>query len=127
MTPRIAFFLALTVLTAPSCTASDGRKSRPAATLASEVRAALAGLAFARARCAGCHSVAGGVSPNPQAPTFEAVINTPGLDLSTLSSWLRNSHDFPAMMNFTIDSAEVDDLANYMLTLKDPGYRRADD
>jgi len=127
MTSRIAFLLAITVLMAPSCTASEGRTSRPGPTLASEVRAEQAGLAFARARCAGCHSVARGVSPNPQAPTFEAVINTPGLDFSTLSSWLGNSHDFPAMMNFTIDSAEVDNLASYMLTLKDPGYRRAND
>lgn len=83
------------------------------------------GLAFAEAHCAECHAVRPGISPNPQAPAFEAVINTAGLDLGTLKPWLRNSHDFPVMMNFTIDPERIDDLAAYMLTLKDPAYKPA--
>lgn len=123
MTPRVAFLLALTLQIVPACSASTAPKSRPVSAMVAKPRPEHPGLAFARVRCAGCHSVAGGVSPNAQAPTFEAVINTPGLDLSTLSSWLYNSHDFPEIMNFTIDPAEIDDLAGYMLTLKDPDYR----
>lgn len=120
MTTRIAFMLALTFLTISAC---SGSKSGTVTTPAGEPRPQHPGLAFAQARCAGCHSVTGGASPNPQAPTFEAVINTPGLDLNTLNSWLHKSHDFPEMMNFTIDPAQIDDLARYMLTLRDPDYR----
>lgn len=123
MTPRIAFLLALTLLTNSACSASIGSKSGAMMAAASGPRLQHPGLAFAQARCAGCHSVAHGVSPNPQAPTFEAVINTPELDLNTLNSWLRNSHNFPEVMNFTIDPVQIDDLARYMLTLRDPGYR----
>ncbi|RYG58106.1 cytochrome c [bacterium] len=81
------------------------------------------GLAFAQQRCAGCHAVANGQSPNADAPSFAAVINSPDLELTTLKPWLQNSHNFPAMMSFTIDPSQIDDLAAYMLTLKDSEYR----
>ena len=81
------------------------------------------GRAFAQQRCASCHAVTAGLSPNPEAPPFAAVVNTPGLSDATLSDWLRRSHNFPQMMNFTIAPEEIDSLAAYMLTLKSPGYR----
>jgi mono/diheme cytochrome c family protein len=77
------------------------------------------GLAFARARCSACHAVgAAQLSANPEAPPFEAVVNTPGLTSATLGSWLRNAHNFPEVMNFAIQPDQIDDLASYMLTLK---------
>lgn len=125
MTPRFTSPLAALILMASACSATGEVAAPPARTGASEPRAEQRGLAFAKARCAECHAVTPGISPIPQAPSFEAVINAPGLDLGTLKPWLRNSHDFPAMMDFAIEPEQIDDLAAYMLTLKDPAYRPA--
>lgn len=89
-------------------------------------RQATRGLAFARARCSGCHAVtSGGLSPNPESPPFEAVVNATGLTRSTLTQFLRDSHNFPEVMNFTVAPAQIDDLADYMVTLRSPDYRPA--
>lgn len=83
------------------------------------------GLAFAQRHCAACHAIDAGISPRPEAPSFEAVINTPGLTAETLRPWLRNSHNFPAIMNFEIAPDQIDALAAYMLTLRSPDYKPA--
>lgn len=125
MTSRTASPLILLALLVSGCSAiGDASLPSPHA-LSSEASPEQRGLAFAQNRCAQCHAVKGGISPIPQVPTFTAVINTPGLDMTTLKPWLQNSHDFPAMMNFTIEPQHIDDLAAYMLTLKDPAYRPA--
>lgn len=81
------------------------------------------GYAFTKASCAGCHGItANAASPNPEAPPFDAVVNTKGLTARTLETFLRDSHNFPGQMAFEIDPAKVDDLTAYMLTLKRPGY-----
>lgn len=77
------------------------------------------GLVFAQRHCTACHAIsAGGSSPNVEAPTFEAIVNTPGLTDETLQGWLRDSHNFPELMNFSIDSDQIDSLAAYMITLQ---------
>lgn len=82
------------------------------------------GLAFAQSHCAQCHGVASGaISRNPESPPFEAVVNAPGLTRETLTVFLRDSHNFPATMNFEIEPAQIDDLAAYMITLRREGYR----
>ena len=116
---------AFSLLASAACSMTEGGSPQRASAAASETAPQRRGLAFAEAHCSVCHAVRPGLSPNPKAPTFEAVINTPGLDVGTLTPWLRNSHDFPAMMNFAIDPERIDDLAVYMLTLKDPAYRPA--
>lgn len=76
------------------------------------------GLEFAKARCSGCHAIASGqFSSNPDAPTFETIVNTPGLSTQTLDVWLRNSHNFPEVMKFDIEADQIDDLKAYMMTL----------
>ena len=78
------------------------------------------GFAFAQAHCTSCHAITrGGISPNPESPPFEAVVATPGLTRETLTSWLNNSHNFPDIMRFSIEPGQVDDLASYMLTLRE--------
>ncbi len=92
--------------------------------LRSDANEAGDGLAFAQARCAGCHNVAGGqASPNASAPRFEAIANTRGLTSETLKVWLRDSHNYPGQMDFEIESKRIDQLAAYMLTLKSSDYR----
>lgn len=84
------------------------------------------GLAFAQARCAGCHGLtADASSPNPESPPFEAIVNAPGLTRSTLRQFLRESHNYPQAMNFTVAPSDIEDLARFMLTLKRSDYRPA--
>ena len=82
------------------------------------------GMAFAQASCGGCHAVGrASVSPNPGAPPFARIVNQEGLTGNTLAAWLRNAHNYPAEMKFSLDRGQVDELVAYMLTLRDPNYR----
>lgn len=86
------------------------------------------GQAFAEASCSGCHAVGRyGSSSNPNAPPFPAIVNQEGLTAETLSYWLRGAHNYPAEMDFSLDERQVDALVAYMLTLRDPNYRRPPD
>lgn len=82
------------------------------------------GLALANANCAGCHAITANASqsPNPRAPTFELVANREGLTRETLTSFLRDAHNYPEAMQFTLGPKQADDLAAYMLTLRRADY-----
>ena len=81
-------------------------------------------LAFAQSSCGGCHAVdRRSVSPNPQAPPFARIVNQQGLTRNTLAAWLRDAHNYPGEMNFTLGQREVDRIAAFMLTLRDPTFR----
>jgi mono/diheme cytochrome c family protein len=85
-----------------------------------------AGLAFAQASCGGCHAIGRyGASPNPSSPPFAGIVNQPGLTAATLSTWLRDAHNYPEEMEFYLEGREVDDLVAYMMTLRDAKYRPA--
>lgn len=82
------------------------------------------GLAFARERCAACHAVAANMtSLNPEAAPFEDIANRPGLTDETLRAFLRDSHNFPAAMNFAVDPGHIADLSAWIVTLRQEGYR----
>lgn len=84
------------------------------------------GLAFAQGSCGGCHAVGRyGDSPNPDAFPFARIVNQPGLTEATLSSWLRDAHNFPDEMEFYLEPNEVDVLVTYLLGLRDETYRPA--
>lgn len=86
------------------------------------------GQAFAQASCGGCHAVGlYGTSSNPNSPPFGYIANQEGLTAETLSVWLRGAHNYPSEMNFSLGEREVDELVAYMLTLRDPNYRRPSD
>lgn len=86
------------------------------------------GQALAQASCGGCHAVGlYGTSPNSNAPAFGAIVNQEGLTAETLSVWLRGAHNYPREMDFNLGEREVDALVAYMLTLRDPNYRRPPD
>lgn len=107
-------------------TAGNSNAAIDSAELRPDANAAVDGLAFAQAHCAGCHNVTDGqASPNTNAPRFEAIANTRGLTDDTLKAWLRDSHNYPGQMDFEIDAKRIDELAAYMLTLKSPDYRPA--
>lgn len=86
------------------------------------------GQALAEASCAGCHAVGSyGSSPNPNAPPFAYIANQEGLTRETLSYWLRGAHNYPSEMDFSLNEPQAADLVAYMLTLRDPNYRRPPD
>lgn len=119
---QASFFAVLVPLALAGCTSPQAKQAET--TPATKVVTAASspterGLAFARTHCSACHAVgATQLSPNPEAPPFETVVNTPALTSATLGSWLRNSHNFPEVMNFEIEPGQIDDLAAYMLTLR---------
>lgn len=124
----IGIFLPLVVTGCATAPTKQAAGNIDVAVESSELRSdsdgAVEGRAFAQARCAGCHNVTDGqVSPNPNAPPFEAIANTRGLTHGTLKAWLRDSHNYPGQMNFEIGAKHIDDLAAYMLTLKSHDYR----
>ena len=82
------------------------------------------GLAFAQERCAACHGVTrNSSSPNPESPTFEDIANRPGLNSATLRQFLKDSHNYPEAMNFTVARERIRDLADYIVTLRHTGYK----
>jgi mono/diheme cytochrome c family protein len=86
------------------------------------------GQSRAEALCGGCHAVGrDGASTHPNAPPFHAVINQVDLRTETVSAWLRDAHNYPSEMRFSLSESEVEALVAYMLTLRDPNYRRPPD
>lgn len=79
--------------------------------------------ALAQAACGGCHSVEPyGLSSNPEAPEWPAIANRPGLTRQTLTTWLVDAHNYPVDMDFYLEDDEVEQLVDYMLTLRREDY-----
>ena len=80
--------------------------------------------AFVEAACGGCHAVEPPfLSPNPESPSFEAIANREGLSEETLGDWLMDAHNYPEVMDFDLTRAQVDQIADYMITLRRDDYR----
>lgn len=79
--------------------------------------------AFVEAACGGCHAVEPPfLSPNMRAPSFEAVANRPGVTKATIRAWLRDAHNYPEDMDFDLTRERVDEVADYMITLRRADY-----
>ncbi|MGB3807374.1 MAG: hypothetical protein WA936_09255 [Erythrobacter sp.] len=80
--------------------------------------------AFVEAACGGCHGVEPPLlSPNPNAPTFASVANRPGVTKATVRAWLVNAHNYPEVMDFDLERDRVEQVTDYMLTLRRDDYR----
>jgi mono/diheme cytochrome c family protein len=77
------------------------------------------GLALARDACSECHSVVKtqSQSPNANAPTFEAIANTPGMTSMALSAALQTSHR--TMPNVVLKGDDMANAIAYILCLKE--------
>lgn len=85
-------------------------------------------LTFVQAACGGCHAVEPPhLSPNPASPPFADIANRDGLTKDTLVRWLTDAHNYPEVMDFDLDPPQVEDVADYILTLRTPDYTRAKD
>ncbi|MAM37002.1 MAG: hypothetical protein CL949_00515 [Erythrobacter sp.] len=120
---RMIAVLVLVASFTVACAAAAGGAAPRARTNKETTAASIRGLVLAKARCAICHAVEIGISSKPEAPPFEEIVNTPGLTPDTLKPWLRDSHNYPEIMNFEIAPEQIDDLAAFMMTLKDPAFR----
>jgi mono/diheme cytochrome c family protein len=79
--------------------------------------------AFVEAACGGCHAVEPPfLSPNPASPSFAAIANRSGLSEKSLADWLENAHNYPEQMDFTLTRPQIDQIAAYMVTLRQAGY-----
>jgi mono/diheme cytochrome c family protein len=79
--------------------------------------------AFIEAACGGCHAVEPPfLSPNPASPSFAAIANRQGLSETSLADWLADAHNYPEEMDFTLTRPQIDQIAAYMVTLRDAGY-----
>ena len=76
-----------------------------------------AGAAYAKQVCVKCHAIdRTGLSPEPTAPPFKDVANTPGMTATALAVWLTTSH--PTMPNIILDPHELDNVIAFILSLK---------
>jgi mono/diheme cytochrome c family protein len=79
--------------------------------------------AFVEAACGGCHAVEPPfLSPNPNSPSFASIANRRGLSEKSLADWLAEAHNYPEDMDFTLTRKQIDQIAAYMVTLRDAGY-----
>ncbi len=78
-----------------------------------------AGLEFAKSACAECHGISEEkpISPNPIAPNFKEIANTPGMNERALVVWFRTPH--PSMPNFILEIQNEEDVIAYIMSLKD--------
>ena len=77
-----------------------------------------AGAAYAEKVCAQCHATERSeASPEPTAPPFEDVANTPGMTGTALRVWLSTSH--PTMPNIIVEPQNMDNVIAYILSLRD--------
>lgn len=92
----------------------------PAAAAAQDLGNAKLGHEYAAGVCAECHDVeaSGEVSPNPDAPTFQSVADTPGMTARALAVWMRTSH--PTMPNLIIKPDDMDNVIAYIMSLRTP-------
>ncbi len=69
------------------------------------------GLAYAQQNCSGCHAVTAGqeASPNPSAPPFAVIANTPGMTPTALNAWLHSAH--ASMPNLIVAPEDRADIA----------------
>ncbi len=122
MIQRLTLLAAVAVLAA--CATAPGTDNPPpmvgkATSRSPDTRAP----AFVEAACGGCHAVEPPfLSPNPASPSFAAIANRPGLSEKSLADWLAEAHNYPEDMDFTLTRAQIDQIAAYMVTLRDAGY-----
>lgn len=120
--PRLALFA--TFAFAPVALLAAGcQTTGPVPAIAPTGEARAQAPAFVEAACGGCHAVEPPfLSPNRQAPSFEAVANRPGVTKATIRAWLVNAHNYPEQMDFDLERDHVEQVTDYMITLRRDDY-----
>ena len=80
---------------------------------------------YVTAICGECHAVtADAVSPDPQAPNWVDIANSPGLTRETLVTFLSDAHNYPMQMDVDLADEDIEVIADYMMTLRSADYVR---
>jgi mono/diheme cytochrome c family protein len=110
----LAFMVVAASCLVAACAGQPASEVAPSADDGSASR----GVAYARRICAECHAVEAGQSrsPDPYAPAFEVIANTPGMSAIALNAWLHSPH--PSMPNLEVDSRSRNDIAAYFRSLQ---------
>jgi len=68
--------------------------------------------------CSACHAIESGErqSPQPEAPSFDAVRETPGMTATALYAFFQTSHR--NMPNVVLDPDQIRDVTAYIMQLK---------
>lgn len=75
--------------------------------------------------CGECHAVTvDAVSPMADAPGFADIANTPGLTRETLETFLSDAHNYPMQMDVDLDEADIEVIADHIMTLQSEDYVR---
>ena len=121
---RIVETMALASLLLAGCQ-SAGPVAAPAAAPSPAAANADAVPDYVIAICGECHAVKdNAVSPNPQAPGFADIANSPGLTRDTLVTFLSDAHNYPMQMDVDLVDEDIEVIADYMLTLQSEDYVR---
>ena len=121
---RIVEVMALAFLLLAGCQ-SAGPVAAPAAAPSPAAANADAVPDYVTAICGECHAVKdNAVSPNPQAPGFADIANSPGLTRDTLVTFLSDAHNYPMQMDVDLVDEDIEVIADYMLTLQSEDYVR---
>ena len=73
--------------------------------------------------CGDCHGVEPPfLSPNEDAPGFDAIANSAGLTGESLTNWLIDAHNYPELMEFALTKEEARKVSEYMVTLQSEDY-----
>ena len=75
-----------------------------------------AGFDYAKRVCSVCHAISAEQSPNPKAPRFREVADTPGITGTALRVWMETSH--PTMPNIIVEKDDMLNVIAYILSLK---------
>jgi mono/diheme cytochrome c family protein len=91
----------------------------PTVAAGQEIGDVVEGRRYASDVCSQCHAVSPGalLSPLMEAPPFEEIAKTPGMTAVALRVWFQSSH--PTMPNIVMKDAEMRDVIQYILSLKD--------
>lgn len=123
MTYRLTFVAAATLALAACATAPGTDNPPPMVGKATSPSVDTRAPAFVEAACGGCHAVEPPfLSPNPASPSFAAIANRRGLSEKSLADWLAEAHNYPEDMDFTLTRPQIDQIAHYMVSLRDAGY-----
>jgi mono/diheme cytochrome c family protein len=95
-----------------------------AAAHAQEPGATRRGYVYAEKNCTECHAIEREEwsSPEPSAPAFQQLANTPGVTWIALTAWLQRSHE--TMPDFIISPSNREDVIAYILNLKKGAPKR---
>jgi mono/diheme cytochrome c family protein len=98
--------------------ATSGMALMAGAAWAQDIGQPAQGRVLAQQICSECHSIEKTVarSPNPAAPRFEVIANTPGMTAIALTAAMQTSHR--TMPNVILQSDEFRNVVAYILSLR---------